>query len=301
GLAASIGCSSRWIVRSEPDGADVYVISGATGARAKIGLTPLDIGAWEIEEKLNGFSSGDFVEVQIERQGFELERIFVSSPRLGVSRTQIKARLAVAGREFPLKPRSNDLLKRIYAAQRFAELGEYELAQRELSIALEIEPKFSRAAAMRGHFYLAQGRIEESIRWYDEALRIDPGLDEAIRMASVSRKLLRGESNVEIPISVAPAVVPASVPAPIPKEPELSTAAPPPVEVVATPIEPENKPAEDATATASLPQDPVPPEEKRAPAATAEAPIDETSIDRDSNSLTGRTDEAGAAAMARPQ
>ena len=83
---------------------------------------------------------------------------------------------------------ATEILDHLYVAQKLAQKKEYERAQIELDKIILTHPEFARALTLRASIYYIQGKYKESVKWYDEALKVDPKMEEAIRMLAKAKQ-----------------------------------------------------------------------------------------------------------------
>ena len=96
---------------------------------------------------------------------------------------------------------AKDVLDHLFLAQKLALSAQYERAQIEIDHILTDFPGFPRALSMRASIYFAQKNYTESLRWYEEALKSDPQMEDAVKMAAKVRVLAGGR----VPASAPPA------------------------------------------------------------------------------------------------
>jgi tetratricopeptide (TPR) repeat protein len=89
----------------------------------------------------------------------------------------------------------DNFVVRAYRGLGFAENGDYELAVHEFEAALKFEPKdirtFYNIAGMR----LRQGKIDEAIAVYEQALKIDPANKNVQTSLEKARAMQKGSSS----------------------------------------------------------------------------------------------------------
>ncbi len=92
---------------------------------------------------------------------------------------------------------ASDIVNRLFLAQKFAIAKQFERALIEIDKILSQFPTFARALSMKGSIYLAQQNYAESIKWYDEALKSDPQMEDTVRLAARARELLAGRQPAQ--------------------------------------------------------------------------------------------------------
>ncbi|MGK5085182.1 tetratricopeptide repeat protein [Bdellovibrionota bacterium FG-1] len=182
------GCASHLVIKSDPAEATVYALKPTTGERISLGTTPVDFSRAEFAKRTGEpFPSNDFVELILEKSGFQTEHYVLPTGRLGTLTNGLNVKLTAGAKEDHI---ASELLRILFMAQKFAVQGDYERAQIEIDKALQISPRFPRAISMRGSVYYLQHKYEESLKSFEEALTLDAQMDDAVKMISKLRKLL---------------------------------------------------------------------------------------------------------------
>lgn len=184
------GCSTpSFVVKSDPLQADVFIQDPKSGDKKPIGKTPLQLPMSEIKKTLgNSVSPGEFFNVIVEKQGFLPQTYAVPATKFGTMIVQydIKLKPGNAPKEVRV---AKEILDHIFVAQKLALLQQYERAQIELDKVIIPFPNFARALSMRASIYFAQKNYTESLKWYEEAIKNDPELDDAIKMIAKIKNL----------------------------------------------------------------------------------------------------------------
>jgi tetratricopeptide (TPR) repeat protein len=182
------GCASRLVVKSDPSEAEVFAQKSETGERISLGATPLEITRSDFEKR-TGFSmpTGDFVDLIVEKRGYRTEHYLLPTGRFGTLTNGLNVKLQEGAKEDLL---AGEILQILFTTQKFAVQGEYERAQIELDKAFKLSPRFARALSMRASVYYLQKKYEESLKFFEEAIKVDPQMDDAIKMISKLRKML---------------------------------------------------------------------------------------------------------------
>ncbi len=196
-LALSACAGSKFIVKSDPLQADVFVENPKTGQKKQIGVTPLEIPLSNVKETVGEeVVSGEYFTVVIEKKGFVSQRVAVPATRFGTLVTRIEAPLK-AGEDQKQNQLASEILDHLFVAQKLALAKEYERAQAELDKILAIAPDFARAHSMMGSVYFLQKKFPESLHAYEKALKNDPKMEEAIKM--IAR--INGQDPSRLPAS----------------------------------------------------------------------------------------------------
>ncbi len=186
-LALLCGCASTFKVNTDPPQADVYV-QDAAGQKKSIGKSPIEMPASAMKELVGETASGEFFTIVIERKDFVTERYLVPASRFGTLVTSLDVKLK-AGQGPKEERAAREALDRLFLAQKLALTKQYERAQIELDRLITDFPDFPRAMSMRASVYYLQKNYPEALKWYDEALKVDPKLEEAVKMSAKVREL----------------------------------------------------------------------------------------------------------------
>lgn len=192
-------CSSVFVADSTPPQTEIYYLSQKTGEKKLIGATPLQIPMSELKSKLGEeLQPGDFFKISFEKKGYRSESYQLPMSRSGTLMTKINVTLTETKNDAEEKM-AKSLIDHLFTAQRLALLKEYERAQIEIDKILAEHPTFTRAITMRAAIYMAQNNTAESIKWYEEALKIDPQMEDVIKIIAK----LKGEKppNDRLPAS----------------------------------------------------------------------------------------------------
>lgn len=188
------GCAtSTFSVVTEPLAADVFFRAPGEKEKKPLGKTPLTLPMSELRQTIGSAASGEYFPVIIEKPGFVTETYFVPLSGFGTMLTKVDVKLTASDRDQDEKV-ARQLIDRLFLAQRFAQTQQFERAQIELDRILADHPRFSRAMTMRGAIYFAQKNYPESLKWYEEALKVDPQLDDAVKMAARIREVSGGRA-----------------------------------------------------------------------------------------------------------
>ncbi len=186
-------CSSRFTVKSEPAAADVFWQDPKTGEKKPIGKTPLEMPKSELKNIVgDAVDAGQFFNVVVEKPGYLPSTFNIPMTGFGTMATMLDVKLkeGTAAKEARV---AKVMLDRLFLAQKFALSAQYERAQIELDSLLKEFPEFSRAMSMRASIYFAQKNYSESLKWYEEALKVDPQMEDAVKMAAKVRALQSGQ------------------------------------------------------------------------------------------------------------
>jgi tetratricopeptide (TPR) repeat protein len=181
-------CTTFFEVKSEPLQADVFVLN-EKNEKKPLGKTPLQMPDSEVKKVLGeGVSAGELFTVVVEKDGFIPQTFNIPATRFGTMVTSLNVKLKEG--EAPQEVRiAKEILDHMFLAQKLALAQQFERAQIELDKIITPFPKFSRALSMRASVYYAQKNYPESMKWYEEALKYDPQMEEAVKMLAKVRVL----------------------------------------------------------------------------------------------------------------
>lgn len=188
------GCSTAtFVATSDPLAADVYYVVPKTGEKKSLGKTPLKIPAEDVKKAIQkDVSGGEYFAVRFEKQGYVPQTYMVPAGRFGtlVTSLEVKLKKGEGDKEAAL---AKSVLDRLFLAQKLALTNQYERAQVEIDRILADFPGFARAYSMRASIFLAQKNYTESLKWYEEAIKADPQMEEAVKMIAKIKDLQSGK------------------------------------------------------------------------------------------------------------
>ncbi len=192
-----VGCGgSKFVVKSDPPQADVFFIDVGSGEKKSLGKTPLEMPTEELKNTIGGkVSEGEFFVLGIEQAGFLTEKFTIPLSTFGAMVTSLDIKLN-AGDQAKEELVAKEIIDRLFVAQKFALLQQFERAHIELDKIIAVMPTFSRALSMRASIYFAQQNYAESLKWYEEALKADPQMEETVKMVSKVRELMGGQQRL---------------------------------------------------------------------------------------------------------
>lgn len=179
-------CTPVLTVRSSPTDANVFLLTD-NGNRQPLGQTPLNTSYSELE-KYSPLASvtGELITISVEKENYEEKMILIPMAKMGLSSATVQVRLKSVEDGTAT---ADQLLQWLHNAQKFANGGNYPRAIEEVDKAIGKNPKFIRGLSMKGSIYFVQGQFDESLVWYEKALALDSGFDEAVKMiAEIKRK-----------------------------------------------------------------------------------------------------------------
>lgn len=186
-----MGCSTTTFnVKSDPIQADVFFKTSKMPEKKPLGKTPLSLPMEELKKSIGpDVLSGEYFTLIVEKQDYVTEALNIPATRFGTVLTEVEVNLKKGSQVEDIKT-AQEMVDRLFLAQKFALTQQYERAHIELDKVLKIYPKFSRALSMRASIYYVQKNYQESLKWYEEALKIDPQMDEAVKMSAKVRLAL---------------------------------------------------------------------------------------------------------------
>lgn len=174
------GCANKVIIQSEPSQAEVFARVEGKKDKISLGTTPLEISESQIAEKLSlTADSTQWIQLILEKKEFSTREILIPSNRWGESQKVIKLNL-------PNNPDKstvvNEMLSYFFNAKKFAETKQYDQAHSEMDKVLAMDAKSVRALNMKAGIFFLEGKLDESKKYYRDALTIDPSSSDAIKM-----------------------------------------------------------------------------------------------------------------------
>ena len=197
------GCiTQKFTVDSEPPQAEVFYQPPGAAEKRPIGKTPLSMPMSELKAIIgDAASSGQYFPVIVEKTGFSSETLQIPASRFGtlVTALNVKLKEGVVQKE---EKTAKALIDHLFLAQKYAVTLQFERAQIEIDKILADFPTFPRALSMRASIFYAQKNYNESLKWYEAALKSDPNMDDAVKMAAKIRSITSGGRE---PAAVLPA------------------------------------------------------------------------------------------------
>jgi len=173
-------CTSKLIIQSEPQQADIFVGFEGKNDKVKLGQTPFEITEVQLAEALKITpESSQWLEFTFEKKDHLTRNLMIPSNRWGELSKTLKIQLPAAADQSTVVQR---MIKHFFNAKKFAETKQYDQAHSEIDKILTIDSKSSQAMIMKAGIYFLQGNVEESKKLYKEALSIDPASTDAIQM-----------------------------------------------------------------------------------------------------------------------
>lgn len=192
-LALATGCSSKIKINSEPPEVTVHFIKGEVKEKKSLGKTPLEMPVAEFEEKVGPRDeTSQFYTVEFTKEGFETQVLTIPYASSGTLLTELNIKLKKGDDKKQELTKAQELINQLFLAQKFAITKQFERALIELDKIIEKHPDFSRALSMKGSIYLAQKNYPESLKFYEQALKADPQLEETVKLAAKVRQLISG-------------------------------------------------------------------------------------------------------------
>jgi tetratricopeptide (TPR) repeat protein len=184
--------TTQFKVVTEPELAEVFIINPETKEAKNLGQTPLLKTDKDLEEHLKGQNyPGGLVNIVVKKDGFKDKDIWVPINAGGALGTQLVLKLDPTVSSADELKTAQELLQKLFLSQQFARTSQLERALIEIDKILEVFPKFDRALTMKAAIHYAKGEFEESLKWYESALAVNPELKTAIDMAGKVRDTLR--------------------------------------------------------------------------------------------------------------
>jgi tetratricopeptide (TPR) repeat protein len=197
------GCATKILVKSDPPETVVNFVIPETQEHRPIGMTPLELTSQKIDEytRLAPNNTG-FVELVLEKEGFQTQSILIPYNRLFGHYTEVNLQMLT---QRDLGGDYRQLVQYLVNAQQFINDGQFERAEAETRRALKIDSKFIFAHLLLGHSFYLRHDYVNGLKCYERALEIDPTNREAQRMITRARVSLGRTSEMREPAN-APAV-----------------------------------------------------------------------------------------------
>lgn len=178
------GCATKITLETEPNATDVFASTNGE-VFEKLGTTPLTINDSELSAKLKlDPARNDLVLFKFSKKDFKTNLFYLSANRWGETEKVLKIKMIPGKDDHTL---AKEIVQYFVNAQRFSDIRQFEQAHFQLDKVLEIMPDSSQAMIMKGALYFLQNQNEESLKWYEKAINMDPGLTEAIKMVEKLR------------------------------------------------------------------------------------------------------------------
>ena len=199
-LLFTSGCMTQtFTVTSEPPQADVYYQPPGATEKRTIGKTPISMPMKDLKAIIGETaSSGQYFPVTVEKTGYNSETLQIPASRFGtlVTALDVKLKEGVVAKE---EKTAKVLIDHLFLAQKYAVTLQFERAQIEIDKILADFPTFPRALSMRASIFYAQKNYNESLKWYEAALKVDPNMDDAVKMAAKIRNIQSGREPASVP------------------------------------------------------------------------------------------------------
>lgn len=180
-LAACSSAPVLFNVKSEPLQADVFYKVPDSDVKKPLGKTPLSMPMTEVNKIVGAeLKSGQFLTIIVEKPGFTTQSFMIPATQYGTALSNLDVKLKNgAAKEERL---ARDVLDHLLLAQKMALNQQYERANIEIDKILIDMPDFTPAMSMRAAIFYAQKNVPESLKWYENILKVDPKDDEAVKM-----------------------------------------------------------------------------------------------------------------------
>ncbi|MCB0422986.1 MAG: hypothetical protein KDD61_18440, partial [Bdellovibrionales bacterium] len=124
------GCASNTFkVVSTPEKANIFLVDSETGERKSIGVTPYEKVGPEINEVLgDNYQPGRFLNIEIEKEGYNTKKLWVPASSGGSLSTEIKVTLKSAEKEKMELDKAEKIVNQLFLAQKFARMKQFERA-----------------------------------------------------------------------------------------------------------------------------------------------------------------------------
>ena len=188
-LVLLAGCaSSKFTVKTDPDGAKVFYENTDTKEHRFLGQTPLEMKYKDINS-----GSSPFFALVVTKEGFEERRILV--PDVLPFRSGADVKLDISLKKGPFEgPQNidaavwNDAIELLFDAQKLAMGKNYEPAVTKVNTAIKKTGGFHKAYTLLGSIYFLMKDYRKSLKSWETAAKLNSRDSEASRMI----QLLKG-------------------------------------------------------------------------------------------------------------
>jgi tetratricopeptide (TPR) repeat protein len=183
------GCSSsKFRVKTDPDGAKVYYENTDSKERRLLGQTPLEMTYKDINS-----GSSPFFALVINKEGFEERRVLVPDvlPFRSGGDVKLDISLKKSRDDGPQNIDGavwNDAIELLFDAQKLALAKNYEPAVTKVNTAIKKTGGFHKAYSLLGSIYFLMKDYRKSLKNWEIAAKLNTRDSEATRMI----KLLKG-------------------------------------------------------------------------------------------------------------
>lgn len=189
GLLASCSSSSLIQVKSDPEGADVYVRSMSSTNREKLGQTPLMIKGDELEKKK--LKEGPLF-VIVEKEGFEKEKVLLSETQA----VDLEVSMKLAPTDNTRNAKKIDTLSvELFEVQRFIRNKDYQSALEITKKLKDRHPEISVANELEGSIFYLQQDYKKSFEAFSLAYAKNTENMFALKMKKILKQKLGTKGN----------------------------------------------------------------------------------------------------------
>lgn len=192
GLFLAAGCSSsKFIVKSDPEGAKVYYENTESRERKLLGQTPLELGYKDVNANSSAFFS-----IVVVKEGFEERRLVIPDtlPFRGGSDMKVDLNLRKSPCEGPQNIDAavwSDAIELLFDAQKLAMAKNYEPAIVKVNSAIKKTGGFHKAYTLLGSIYFLMKDYRKSLKSWETAAKLNTRDQEAARMIELLKKRLQ--------------------------------------------------------------------------------------------------------------
>ena len=193
-LGFTIGCGTHTFkLESDPADANVFTYD-KKGEKRNLGKTPISMPMKDFTNLIGTETvSGEFLTLQIEKDGYESQALTIPTTGFGTLLTSLNVSMK-KGSGPEQERMAKSIIEHLFLAQRFAISQQFERAHVEVDKIVKEFPSFARALSMRASIYYAQKNYADSIKWYEEALKIDSQMEDVVKMLAKVKELQKNPS-----------------------------------------------------------------------------------------------------------
>jgi len=154
-------------IRSNPEQADIYVKNTNTGAKIKIGKTPLTM---PLAELISNFAKADVFILELAKDGFEPYRILIT--KMGSNDIDLLVNLKISKNIKRIKD-TDYLISQLFETQRQIRAKDYSGALKKLDKLEEKFPHYSIVYELKASAYYLDKQFKRALNYYRKAFSVN--------------------------------------------------------------------------------------------------------------------------------
>jgi hypothetical protein len=181
-LVVSACASTSISLDSAPEKAVVTVKPLGGGASKTLGETPLTVKSENIETEFSG--SGPLM-VEFSKEGYKTKSVLITE----LSSMNINLKVSLEGQSGIDDPATmNAQIEALFEAQRLVRVRRFDEAMKLISGIKRAMPTLSSSYELEGGVYYMNGRYQDALDSYRQAVKLNPKSVEAVRMRDMLAK-----------------------------------------------------------------------------------------------------------------